>query len=183
MRAMLTKKAIMATALLAAAACEKPAPLAPQSDQPAAATLEGDFSQADPAQAPASPGFWAQSPSSADTLIYGYSQSPPLLSVACKPSGTLTITRFATAPSDGKVLAAWLGNRDAVRFAMDASWNGRGWLWVGMVPADAALVRLVSGDTPMSLTLPGIGQIEMESSLKVQALAKSCAPNQQAHSS
>ena len=179
MRVKLVGSVILIASLMTLSACDDSPRIAQDpagsdvdlpADEPVAETLTAD---------PASPGFWAESPSAPDTLIYGYSQSPPLLSLACEQPGELTVTRFATASNNGKILAAWLGNRDAVRFAMDASWNGRGWLWVGTVPANAALSKVVSGDKPMSLTLPGVGRTEMPPSLRVQALVQRCAQDPQ----
>lgn len=174
---------LMCVSALFISGCERTGSIAePASDaasQPVSEPAPGQATPGPPQDGDApSPGFWAQSSTAENTLLYGYSQTPPLLSLACAEPGQLTLTRFVNAPSEGKILAALLGNRKAARFNMDAQWNGRGWVWVGAFPANSETAELFQGAEPQSITMPGIGMVELAPSLKVQALVDACRQDQ-----
>jgi len=112
-------------------------------------------------------------------LLYGKPGETPMLALACtQPEDSdrpaLTFTRFVKADAKAKALMALVGNFHVARIPVDATFNGRAWVWEGSVdPADSDL-EVLTGSREVELTIPGAGSLVWLPSTLPGDLVASC---------
>ncbi|WP_379545947.1 hypothetical protein ACFCW2_09570 [Qipengyuania sp. DSG2-2] len=110
-------------------------------------------------------------------LLYGIPGQTPMLALACERSGgsgTLTFTRYVAADAKAKALMALVGNFHVARIPVDATWNGRAWLWQGSVDAANGDLEVMTGPREVELTIPGAGSLMLGSSPLPGDLVTTC---------
>ena len=114
----------------------------------------------------------------AGRILYGIPGEVPFLALACESSDTgerqIRFIRFAPADQRAKALFALVGNGHIARVPVDATWNGRAWLWEGTVPADDADLEVLTGRRTVAATLPGAGQLDLTPSPRPGQLVEDC---------
>jgi len=114
----------------------------------------------------------------AGRILYGIPGEVPFLALACERSTNgeqyIKIIRFASADPQAKALFALVGNGHIARVPVDATWNGRAWLWEGIVPADEPDLEVLTGKRPVAATLPGAGQLNLNPSPRPAQLIEAC---------
>ncbi len=112
-----------------------------------------------------------------ERIVFGKPGKPPLLSLSCTGTGgdrVLEITRFAETDPKAEGMMALIGNGHVERLKIDATWNGRGWLWQGRYrPADTRLDAM-TGVRTLELTIPGAGSLKLEGSPRPGQLIELC---------
>jgi len=120
---------------------------------------------------------WAEG-KSAERILFGTPGEVPHLALACEttPTGAQQIRfiRFAAADPQAKALFALVGNGHIARIPVDATWNGRAWLWEGTVPADDPDLEVLTGKRTITATLPGAGQLDLNPSPRPGLLIAEC---------
>lgn len=120
---------------------------------------------------------WADG-SIAGRIVYGVPGQVPYLALTCERSipgpGKIRFIRFAAADPQAQALFALVGNGHIVRIAVDATWNGRAWLWEGTVPADDPDLAVLTGKRTVAATLPGAGQLDLNPSPLPGELVEAC---------
>lgn len=112
-------------------------------------------------------------------LLYGKPGETPMLALSCIEAenggdARLGFTRFVKADAKAKALMALVGNFHIARIPVDATFNGRAWVWEGSVdPADADLEAL-TGPREVELTIPGAGSLVLQPSTMPGDLVESC---------
>lgn len=111
-------------------------------------------------------------------ILFGNPGEVPYLAIACEtaPTGAQQIRfiRFAAADPQAKALFALVGNGHIARIPVDATWNGRAWLWEGTVPADDPDLEVLTGKRTVAATLPGAGQLNLNPSPRPAQLIEAC---------
>lgn len=162
-------------ALAALAGCKPPA----ADDYVARVTLDKARSYAsEPLPSPDTEGaLWAES-DRPGRILYGKPGEAPLMALACEDGGEagkrIHITRFAAADPEAKAVLALIGNGHVSRFHVDATWNGRAWLWEGYVAADDPDLEVLTGPRQVEATVPGAGSLDLNSSERPRHLIETC---------
>ncbi len=116
----------------------------------------------------------------AGRILYGIPGEIPFLALACetRPTGERQIRfiRFAAADPQAEALFALVGNGHIARIPVDATWNGRAWLWEGVVAADNPDLEVLTGQRTITATLPGAGQLDLNPSPRPGQLIEACRP-------
>lgn len=110
-------------------------------------------------------------------LLFGVPGQTPLLAMQCEGTGekaTITFTRFVRADREAKAMMALVGNFHALRLPVDATWNGRAWLWQGAVTADHPDLEVLTGTRAVEATVPGAGTVVMAPSPLTRELVDAC---------
>jgi hypothetical protein len=110
-------------------------------------------------------------------LLFGVPGETPLLAMQCEGSGEkarLTLTRFVRADREAQAMMALIGNFHALRLPVDATWNGRAWLWQGSVPASHPDLEALTGTREVEATVPGAGTLVMAPSPLTRELVDAC---------
>ncbi len=120
---------------------------------------------------------WADG-KTAGRILFGNPGEVPYLALVCEtaPTGAQQIRfiRFAAADPQAKALFALVGNGHIARIPVDATWNGRAWLWEGTVPADDPDLEALTGRRTITATLPGAGQLDLRPSPLPGYLIQEC---------
>lgn len=164
----------IALALVALAGCKPPA----TDDYVARVALDETQDHAsDPLPSPDTEGaLWASS-GQPGRILYGKPGEAPLLALACEAGGAanrIHITRFAAADPKAKAILALIGNGHVVRFNVDATWNGRAWLWEGYAAVDDPDLEVLTGPRRIEATIAGAGSVEINPSLAPRRLVEAC---------
>lgn len=126
--------------------------------------------------------LWAPS-QEAGRLLYGIPGKTPFLAMQCDTSADapmLAFTRFAPADRDAKAMMSLVGNFHAVRFPVDATSNGRAWLWRGSINADHPELEALTGRRAAEATVPGAGSVMLNPSPLARDLINACRAYSQA---
>lgn len=110
-------------------------------------------------------------------LIYGRPGETPLFALACERDGDaarIRITRFVAADPKAKALLALIGNGHMERLPVDATWNGRVWLWEGVLEADHPSLEVLTGPRDVEATIPGAGSVVLNPSQRPMRLIEAC---------
>ena len=164
-------------ALVALAACKPPA----TDDYVARVALDDARVHAsEPLPSPDTEGaLWADA-GQGDRILYGKPGSAPLMALACEEGGDgkrIHITRFAAADPKAKAILALIGNGHVVRLNVDATWNGRAWLWEGYAAADDPALEVLTGPRRLEATIAGAGTVELNPSQRPRNLVEACLAN------
>lgn len=120
--------------------------------------------------------IWAGS-EGPDRIVYGQPGQTPLFAIACAGKGTLRrleITRIAATDPKAKGLLALIGNGHVERLKVDATWNGKAWLYQGAyAPGDPAL-DVLTGPHQVEATIPGMGTVMLNPSARPGELIERC---------
>lgn len=117
---------------------------------------------------------WAMSE---DSLLYGTPGAKPLLSLTCEGEAgapELVITRFAPADPQAKALMPLIGNGHVERLKIEATWNGRAWLWQGSYAASDPRLEVLTGPRAVELTIPGAGSVVLRPSQRPGRFIDTC---------
>lgn len=121
--------------------------------------------------------MWAEG-KTAGRILFGNPGEVPFLALACETTPTgdqqIRFIRFAAADPQAKALFALVGNGHIARIPVDATWNGRAWLWEGTIPADDPDLEVLTGRHTITATLPGAGQLDLSSSPRPGLLIEEC---------
>ena len=118
-------------------------------------------------------------------LIYGQPGQHPLAAIACEMDGKaprLRITRFARADEGAQALMAIIGNGHRERFPVEATNNGRAFLWEGTAPLSSEKLDVLTGQRGVELTIPGAGTLALNASERPRDLIETCRAATQSHS-
>ncbi len=119
---------------------------------------------------------WVES-DRAGRILYGVPGGTPLMALACdEQNGTrfVHVTRFAAADPEAKALIALIGNGHTARLPIDATWNGRVWLWEGNYPASSLDLNVFTGPRRVEATVPGAGSVILNPSPRPAQLVEAC---------
>lgn len=120
---------------------------------------------------------WADG-KTAGRILFGNPGEVPFLALACETAPTgeqqLRFIRFAAADPQAQALFALVGNGHIARIPVDATWNGRAWLWEGTVTADDPDLEVLTGKRTITATLPGAGQLDLSPSPRPGLLIEEC---------
>lgn len=168
------KKLAAAAAMSLLASCKPPAS---DTDSRRTEVLDEAAGPSRPIASPDSKGaIWSPS-TSEGRIIYGQPGSPPFLALACKdpgPNGRILITRYAPADENAGAFLALIGNGHVARIPVDASWNGRAWVWEGVVPAISPELEVLTGLREVTATIPGAGELALNPSHAPAQLITQC---------
>ena len=120
--------------------------------------------------------IWASSGGPA-RIVFGKPGEPPYLALACTGSGSnraVEVTRFAQTDPHAKGMMALIGNGHVERLKIDASWNGRGWLWQGRYRPEDTRLDALTGTRRLELTIPGAGTLKLEGDPRPGELIELC---------
>ncbi|WP_374406137.1 hypothetical protein [Pelagerythrobacter sp.] len=138
-----------------------------------------DTAQSHPSEPLASPdtegALWV--PGEGVRILYGKPGEAPLMALACEDGGEgrrIHITRFAAADPRAKAILALIGNGHVVRLNVDATWNGRAWLWEGYAAADDSRMEVLTGPRRIEATIAGAGSLELNPSQQPRLLVEAC---------
>ncbi|RXZ65613.1 hypothetical protein [Pelagerythrobacter rhizovicinus] len=164
----------IAVALVALAGCKPPA----SDDYVARVALDEARTYAsEPLPSPDTGGaLWAES-DRPGRILYGKPGEAPLMSLACEDADNgkrIHITRFAAADPKAKAVLALIGNGHVARLYVDATWNGRAWLWEGYAAADDPNLEVLTGPRRIEATVPGAGSVELNPSERPRHLIEMC---------
>ncbi len=139
---------------------------------------EAKGASAEPLESPDTTGaVWADG-KIAGRIIYGLPGEIPFLALACENAPNderqIRFIRFAAADPQAKALFALVGNGHIARIPVDATWNGRAWLWEGVLPADDSDLEVLTGQRTIAATLPGAGQLNLNPSPRPGQLIDAC---------
>lgn len=126
---------------------------------------------------------WADG-KTAGRILYGIPGEVPFLALVCETAPTgerqVRFIRFAAADPQAKALFALVGNGHVARIPVDATWNGRAWLWEGTLSADDQDLEVLTGKRAVTATLPGAGQLDLNPSPRPGQLIEACrTPSEQ----
>lgn len=161
-------------ALAALAGCKPPA----TDDYVARVALEtAERHASEPLPSPDVEGaLWAPGEGEA-RILYGKPGEAPLMTLACEDGGDgqrIHITRFAAADPRAKAILALIGNGHVVRLDVDATWNGRAWLWEGYAAADDPQMEVLTGPRRVEATIAGAGSLMLNPSQQPRRLIEGC---------
>lgn len=120
--------------------------------------------------------LWAES-DRPGRILYGKPGETPLMALACEEGGDgarVHITRFAAADPEAKAILALIGNGHVARLHVDATWNGRAWLWEGYVGTDDPGLGALTGRHRVEATVPGAGSVILNPSARPRHLIEVC---------
>ena len=166
--------AIFAPLPLALAACQPPA--ADRYEKRDAPPDTASFASEPIASPDAEGAVWAPSQTPL-RLIYGQPGQHPLAAMQCEMEGErprLRITRFARADEGAQALMAIIGNGHRERFPVEATNNGRAFLWEGTAPLASEKLDVLTGQRGVELTIPGAGTLALNASELPRDLIESC---------
>nr|WP_298929355.1 hypothetical protein [uncultured Erythrobacter sp.] len=132
----------------------------------------------DPLPSPDTEGaVWAPS-TEANRIIYGIPGEPALMALACierdGQSEILRITRISPADEGAGALLALIGNGAIGRIEVDATKQGRGFVWQGELPAADAKWEPLNGPRQATVTVPGAGMVTLNASRLPEELLNTC---------
>ena len=167
---------------LALTACQPPAAdrYEGRSDPPDTATYASE-----PIDSPnAENAVWAPSTTPL-RLLYGVPGQQPLAAVACEMGDgeagedsdaepQVRVTRFARADEGAQALMAIIGNGHKERFPVEATDNGRAFLWEGTIPLGSDKLDVLTGRRGVELTIPGAGTLALNASDAPRDLIETC---------
>ncbi|MBM0170210.1 hypothetical protein [Altererythrobacter sp. C41] len=164
----------ISAALIALAACKPPA----AEDYVARVELdEARMYASEPIPSPDTEGaLWAES-DRPGRILYGKPGEAPLMALACEEGDDgqrIHVTRFAAADPEAKGILALIGNGHVTRLHVDATWNGRAWLWEGYAAADDPDLDVLTGRRRVEATVPGAGSVELNPSERPRHLIETC---------
>jgi hypothetical protein len=112
-------------------------------------------------------------------LLYGIPGSTPMLALACEPlpgdgPNRLIFTRLVKADAKSKALMALVGNFHVARIPVDATFNGRAWVWQGSVDPANGNLEALTGPRDVELTIPGAGSLVLAASPLPGELVDAC---------
>lgn len=110
-------------------------------------------------------------------LLYGIPGKTPFLAMQCDGSGEvplLQFTRFSIADRNAQAMMALVGNSHVERLPVDATYNGRAWLWQGSVPAREPDMDVFTGPRAVEATIPGAGTLVLNPSPLTRDLVNAC---------
>ena len=114
-------------------------------------------------------------------LLYGVPGQTPFAAIACEmPEGDdagdpqLRVTRFARADEGALALMAIIGNGHKERFPVEATDNGRAFLWEGTIPLGSDKLDVLTGRRGVELTIPGAGTLALNASDAPRDLIETC---------
>ena len=119
---------------------------------------------------------WAPS-READRIIYGKPGEPALFSLACaseRGAARVVFTRHAVADPGAEAVLALIGNGHVKRLWVDATKDGRRWLWRGSLPADSPELEALTGPNRIEATVPGAGSLILNASRAPGELISAC---------
>ncbi|MCK0127795.1 hypothetical protein [Erythrobacter sp. F6033] len=171
----LIKIGILSFPVLALAACKPP---------PTDAGLDREMPASEPTYASeplASPdtegAIWAQS-TEANRIIYGVPGEPALIALACierdGQSEVMRITRISPADEGAGALLALIGNGSIGRIEVDATKQGRSFVWQGELPAADTKWEPFNGPRQATVTVPGAGMVTLNASRLPEELLSEC---------
>jgi len=171
--------ALAATLLasLALTACQPPAAdrYEGRADPPDTATFASE-----PIDSPdAENAVWAPSATPL-RLLYGVPGQQPFAAVACEmgeetdADPRVRITRFARADEGAQALLAIIRNGHKERFPVEATDNGRAFLWEGTIPLGSDKLDVLTGRRGVELTIPGAGTLALNASDAPRDLIETC---------
>ncbi len=139
---------------------------------------EAKGASAEPLQSPdTTNAVWADG-KIAGRILYGNPGEIPFLALACETGSNgerqIRFIRFAAADPQAEALFALVGNGHIARIPVDATWNGRAWLWEGVAPADDPNLEVLTGQRTIAATLPGAGQLDLNPSPRPGLLIETC---------
>ena len=112
-------------------------------------------------------------------LLYGIPGQTPMLALECK-RGTgllpseLVFTRFVRADAEAQALMALVGNFHVARIPVDATWNGRAWVWQGSIDPQDTHLEALTGPREVELTIPGAGTLKLGAGSAPGDLVNAC---------
>ena len=170
--------ALFAALPLALAACQPPAAdrYEGRADPPDTASYASE-----PQPSPDAEGaVWAPS-STPLRLLYGIPGQQPFAALGCElpdddgaAEPQVRITRFARADEGAQALMAIIGNGHKERFPVDATDNGRAFLWEGTIPLASEKLDVLTGRRGVQLTIPGAGTLALNASDAPRDLIETC---------
>ena len=168
------RKIALAATLVALAGCKPPA----AEDYVARVALDtAERYASDPLPSPDTEGaLWA--PGDGELrILYGKPGEASLMALACEDGGDgkrIHITRFAPADPRAKAILALIGNGHVVHLNVDATWNGRAWLWEGYAAADDPQLEVLAGPRRVEATIAGAGSLVLNPSQMPRRLIEAC---------
>lgn len=120
--------------------------------------------------------IWAPG-ANANRILFGKPGAHPLMALACE-DGSIAFTRFVAADPDAKAVLALIGNGHVQHLWVDATQNGKVWLWRGTLPADDPRLEVFTGSNSIEATVPGAGTIRLSASRLPGELIARCRPSQ-----
>lgn len=141
-----------------AAACKPPA----SEDYVARVGLQEREAPSDPIDSPDTQGaLWAPS-ATERRILYGIPGEAPLMTLECH-SGSgeprIVFIRNAKADPDAEAVLALIGNGHVSRLWIDATRDGRRWLWRGETAAGDPALEVFTGPNRIEATVPGAGSV------------------------
>lgn len=118
--------------------------------------------------------IWAPG-ANTNRLLFGKPGAHPLMALACE-DGSIAFTRFAAADPDAKAVLALIGNGHVQHLWVDATQDGKVWLWRGTLPADDPRLEVFTGANSIEATVPGAGTIRLSASRLPGELVARCRP-------
>lgn len=114
-------------------------------------------------------------------LLYGIPGQQPFAALACELDGepggeepAVRLTRFARADEGAQALMALVGNGHKERFPVEATDNGRAFLWEGTIPLASEKLDVLTGPRSVGMTIPGAGTLELNASAAPRDLIETC---------
>ena len=148
---------------LALAACDRaPAPVQRIDLARAATTMPRVMEQSPDTSA----AFWHVA-DNGQAVAFGNAGAPPLLTLACRPSGNppeMSVIRHVPALPGQGALFPVIGNGMRSRFMVDATLADGEWRWEARLPAADPSLDVFTGPRELTATLPGGGMLELAAS-------------------
>jgi hypothetical protein len=168
------RKLAIGAALAVLAGCKPPA----TEDYVARVALDtAERHASEPLPSPDTEGaLWAPGEGEA-RILYGKPGEAPLMALACEDGGDgrrIHITRFTAADPRAMAILALIGNGHVVRLNVDATWNGRAWLWEGYAAADDPQIEVLTGPRRVEATIAGAGSLILNPSQQPRQLIEAC---------
>lgn len=165
---------LLATSLLALAACSPPAADSYAARSEPSATLQDVLA---PLLSPDVTGAqWVPS-ATPHRIVYGKPGEMPLLALACEQNGPqpyLRLTRFARAPEGGKAIFAVDGNGYIARWKADAAEIDGGYVWQSVVGLNEYKLNALLGLRSIEATIPGAGTVIINQNDLPRDLIETC---------
>lgn len=120
--------------------------------------------------------IWAAS-ATEGRIIYGNPGEAPMLALACVDEGAqpkLEITRFALADEGAGAFMALVGNSHIARVPVDAVPSGTAFIWSGQIDTGDPDIEVLTGQRPVTVTVPGAGMITLNPSERPRELIEQC---------
>lgn len=110
-------------------------------------------------------------------LLYGVPGQTPMAAIACDMAGetpAIRVTRFARADEGAQALMAIIGNGHKERFPVEATDNGRAFLWEGAIDLRSEKLDVLTGQRGVELTIPVAGTLPLNASDAPRDLIETC---------